>query len=102
MAPAHYSVDVEARQPGGTSFTLLRLGPYTQTGLASRDADRLTAELEGKAATVVPGFTVTATSAPFDFDDCENYSDPYDNDAVAVLATAIARHSLPLGTDLSA
>ncbi|MGW0395848.1 hypothetical protein ACWDYJ_34260, partial [Streptomyces sp. NPDC003042] len=89
MAPAHSGVHVEARQPDGYGFTLLRLGPYTQTWLASRDADRLTTELEGQAATVVPGFTVTAKRAPFDFGDRENYSDPYRADAAVLLAAAL-------------
>ncbi|WP_331726534.1 hypothetical protein OG592_44030 (plasmid) [Streptomyces avidinii] len=55
MAPAHYGVHVEAHHHDGPGYTLLRLGPYTQTWLASRDADRLNTELEGKAATVIPG-----------------------------------------------
>ncbi|MEU2873011.1 hypothetical protein ABZ769_28070 [Streptomyces olivoreticuli] len=61
MPPAHYGVHVETRRTDGTGHTLLRLGPYTQTWLASRDADRLNTELEGKAAVIIPGFTVTAT-----------------------------------------
>ncbi|MFD3547061.1 hypothetical protein ACFWUW_15880 [Streptomyces sp. NPDC058655] len=47
MTPAHYGVHVEAHRSDGTGHTLLRLGPYTQTWLASRDADRLNAELAG-------------------------------------------------------
>ena len=31
MAPARYGVHVEAHRTDGTSYTLLRLGPYTQT-----------------------------------------------------------------------
>ncbi|MFG2234883.1 hypothetical protein ACGFNX_33665 [Streptomyces sp. NPDC048723] len=89
MPPAHYGVDVEARQPDGRGFTLLRLGPYTQTWLASRDAERLNTELEGQAATIVPGFTVAATSAPFDFGDRETYSDPYRTDVAMLLAAAL-------------
>ncbi|MFF5676133.1 hypothetical protein ACFY8S_39615 [Streptomyces hygroscopicus] len=46
MAPARYGVHVEARRTDGTSYTLLRLGPYTQTG--PRDADRLNTGLEGR------------------------------------------------------
>ncbi|MEU0163769.1 hypothetical protein ABZ154_34585 [Streptomyces sp. NPDC006261] len=41
-------------------YTLLRLGPYFQTWVASHDADHLNTELAGQAATVLPGFTVTA------------------------------------------
>ncbi|MFI7405990.1 hypothetical protein ACIBW9_36920 [Streptomyces sp. NPDC049541] len=33
---------------------MLRLGPYSQTWLATHDADRLNTELAGKAATVLP------------------------------------------------
>ncbi|GCB53149.1 hypothetical protein [Streptomyces sp. NL15-2K] len=66
MTPAHYGVHVEGRRSDGTGYTLLRIGPYFQTWLASRDADRLNTELEGKAATVVPGYTVTAKATPFD------------------------------------
>ncbi|MFJ8017426.1 hypothetical protein [Streptomyces sp. NPDC096339] len=90
MAPAHYSVDIEAREPNGSGFTLLRLGPYTQASLATRDADSLNIELDGQAATAVPGFTVTATTAPFDINDHENYSNPYRTDVAELLAAALA------------
>ncbi|MCX4784285.1 hypothetical protein [Streptomyces sp. NBC_01264] len=90
MSPAHYGVDVEARQSDGSGFTALCLGPYTQIRHASRDADRLTTALQGQADTVIPGFTVTATTAAFDFDDRENYTDPYDVDITALLADALA------------
>ncbi|MCX4970786.1 hypothetical protein OHA98_39790 [Streptomyces sp. NBC_00654] len=89
MKPAHYGVHVEARRGDGTGHTLLRLGPYTQTWLADRDADRLNTELEGRAATVIPGFTVTAHGAPCDFNDHERYVDPYETDVVALLAAAV-------------
>ncbi|MEU2602807.1 hypothetical protein ABZ669_38075 [Streptomyces hirsutus] len=49
MAPANYGVHVEARRSDGTGYTLLRIGPYNQTWLASCDADRLNTELAGKA-----------------------------------------------------
>ncbi|MCX4425905.1 hypothetical protein [Streptomyces mirabilis] len=91
MAPANYGVHVEARRSDGTGYTLLRLGPYFQTWLAGHDADRLNTELAGKAATVVPGFTVTAKAAPFDVSDHESYDDPYETDAAVLLAAAIAR-----------
>jgi hypothetical protein len=90
MDPAHYGVHVEARRNDGTDHTLLRLGPYTQTWLASRDADRLNTELADKAATVIPGFTVTAKDAHFDVSDHESYADPYDADVAALLAAAVA------------
>ncbi|WP_319769478.1 hypothetical protein [Streptomyces europaeiscabiei] len=85
MATAHYGVHVEARRSDNTGYTLLRLGPYTQTWLASRDADRLNTELASKAATVV------ATAAPFDVSDHESYDDPYATDAAVLLAAAVAR-----------
>ncbi|MDX2835450.1 hypothetical protein [Streptomyces scabiei] len=72
MPPPNYAVHVEARRQDNTGYTLLRLGPYTQTWLASRDADRLNTELAGKAATVILGFTVTVKGAPFDISDHES------------------------------
>lgn len=89
MSPAYYGVDIEARYPNGSSFRALHLNPYSQTPLASRDADRLTTELQGRAATITPRFTVTAASTPFNFDDSENYNDPYGTDASVLLATAL-------------
>jgi hypothetical protein len=91
MAPANYGVHVEARRSDGTGYTLLRLGPYFQTWLAGHDADRLNTELAGRAATVMPGFTVTAKAAPFDVSDHESYDDPYATDVAMLLAAAIAR-----------
>ncbi|MFJ7146752.1 hypothetical protein ACIQVT_00825 [Streptomyces sp. NPDC100445] len=90
MPPANYAVHVEARRQDNTGYTLLRLGPYTQTWLASRDADRLNTNLAGKAATVIPGFTLTAKGAPFDVSDHESHADPYDADVTALLADAVA------------
>lgn len=91
MAQANYGVHVEARRSDGTGYTLLRLGPCNQTWIAGHDADRLNSELAGKAATVIPGFTVTAKAAPFDVSDHESYDDPYVTDAAVLLAAAIAR-----------
>ncbi|MFH8894239.1 hypothetical protein [Streptomyces sp. NPDC017949] len=91
MPPAHYGIDVQARQSDGSGPALLRLGPYTQTWIASRDADRLNTELQERAASILPGFTVTATSAPFDFDDRENYVDPYRTDVTELLVAAVVR-----------
>lgn len=90
MPPAHYGVHVEARRTDNTGYTLLRLGPYSQTWLASRDADRLNTELEGRAATVIPGFTVTAKDVPFHVSGHERYADPYGADVAALLADAVA------------
>lgn len=89
--PANYGVHVEARKSDGTGYTLLRLGPSPQTWLATHDADRLNTELEGRAASVIPEFTVFAKGvAPIDVSDHESYSDPYEADAVALLAAAVA------------
>nr|MDT0521319.1 hypothetical protein [Streptomyces sp. DSM 41633] len=90
MAPAHYGVHVEARRHDGPGYTLLRLGPYPQTWLASREADRLNTELAGRAALVIPGFTVTARNAAFDVNNHDSYTDPHGADAIALLAAAIA------------
>ncbi|MFF4534111.1 hypothetical protein ACFY1P_33180 [Streptomyces sp. NPDC001407] len=89
MAPAHYGVHVEARRADGTGYVLLRLGPYPQTWLASRDADRLNTELEGRAALLITGFTVTAKDAVFDVSDHDSYADPHGADVAALLADAI-------------
>ncbi|GHE56292.1 hypothetical protein GCM10018785_26980 [Streptomyces longispororuber] len=93
MEPAHYGVHVEARRSDNTGYTLLRLGPYPQTWLASRDADCLNTELEGRAALVLPGFTVTAKDAVFHVSDYDNYTDPHGTDVTALLAHALAEVS---------
>jgi hypothetical protein len=89
MGLAHYAVHVEVRRTNNSGGTLLRLGPYSQTWLASRDAGRLNTLLEGRAATVLPGFTVTAKAVPFHVSEHEGYADPHDADIVALLADAI-------------
>jgi hypothetical protein len=95
MAPAYYGVHVEARRSDNTGFTLLRLGLYFQTWLASRDADRLNTELAGRAATLIPGFTVTVKGAPFHVSDHESYDDPYATDATELLAALLEDVSAP-------
>ncbi|MFJ8229653.1 hypothetical protein ACIQ9E_06780 [Streptomyces sp. NPDC094448] len=90
MAPARYGVHVEARRADGTGHTLLRLGPYFQTWVASHDADHLNNALAGRAATVIPGVTVTAKEALFDISDHESYTDPYLADVTALLTDALA------------
>ncbi|MEE1931205.1 hypothetical protein V1J52_24005 [Streptomyces sp. TRM 70351] len=90
MDPARYGVHVEARRADGTGYTLLRLGPYFQTWVASHDADRLNTELAGRAATVIPGFTVSVKDALFDVSDRDSYTDPYVTDVTALLADAVA------------
>lgn len=91
MAPALYGVHVEARRKDNRGHVLLRLGPYTQARHTDRDVDRLNAHLEGKADTVLPGFTLTVKGAPFDVSDHLAYCDPYEADAVALLAGALGR-----------
>ncbi|MEW2290240.1 hypothetical protein [Streptomyces sp. NPDC047841] len=88
MAPAHYGVHVEARRSDNTSFRRLRLGPYTHTSLASHDADRLTTQLEGQAATLLSGFTVTATNAVFGLSDHDSHADPRGATVAALLTDA--------------
>ncbi|MEU9189461.1 hypothetical protein AB0D14_33950 [Streptomyces sp. NPDC048484] len=92
MDPAHYALYIEARKRDDSldGFTLLRLGPYTQTRHAQKDYDRLTATLEGRETTTVPGFRVSARYAPFDVSDHQLFVDPYEADAVALLAAAVA------------
>ncbi|MFK0259106.1 hypothetical protein [Streptomyces sp. NPDC090445] len=90
MTPAHYGVHVEVRRTDTTGYTPLRLGPYTQTWLASRDAERLNTQPTGRAATVIPGFTVTAKGAVFNFNSIDSHTDPHGADVTALLAVAVA------------
>ncbi|MEU3050379.1 hypothetical protein [Streptomyces sp. NPDC006984] len=91
MPPAHYGVHLEACRSDGTSYTLLRLGPYPQTRLASRDADRLNTELEDQAIIAGSAFTVTAATALFNVSDQGNYTDPHESDVVDLLRRAVAQ-----------
>ncbi|WP_128977352.1 hypothetical protein [Streptomyces roseicoloratus] len=92
MEPAHYALYMEARKRDDSldGFTLLRLGPYTQTRHAQQDYDRLTAALDGRETTLVPGHRVSARYAPFDVSDHQKFADPYEADAVALLDAAVA------------
>ncbi|MEW2297939.1 hypothetical protein ABZ719_35480 [Streptomyces sp. NPDC006743] len=94
MDPAHYALYIEARRRDDSrdGFTLLRLGPYTQTRHAQQDYDRLTAALEGRETTLVPGHRVSARYAPFDVSDHHLFADPYEYEAdvVALLDAAVA------------
>ncbi|MBZ6260577.1 hypothetical protein KVH22_34230 [Streptomyces olivaceus] len=92
MAPAHYALYIEARKRDGSldGYTLLRVGPYTQTRHAQQDYDRLTAALDGRETTLVPGFRVAARFGPFDVSDHQLFADPYEVDAVALLEAAVA------------
>lgn len=91
MTPAHYAVHVEARRADNSGHVLLRLGPYVQTWIASHHADRLNTWLAGKAAIVLPGFTVTAKDVPFHVSDHALYDDPHQTAITELLAAAIAR-----------
>ncbi|MEK8141583.1 hypothetical protein NKH18_00315 [Streptomyces sp. M10(2022)] len=92
MKPAHYALYIEARNRDDNSldgFTLLRLGPYIQTRHAQQDYDRLTAALDGRETTVVPGYRISARFGPFDVSDHKLFTDPYEADVVALLAAAV-------------
>jgi hypothetical protein len=92
MDPAHYALYIEARKRDDSrdGYTLLRLGPYTQTRHARQDHDRITAALDGRETTLVPGHRVSARYAPFDVSDHHLFADPYEADAVALLDAAVA------------
>ncbi|WP_328743561.1 hypothetical protein OG436_39215 (plasmid) [Streptomyces caniferus] len=92
MEPAHYALYIEARKRDNSldGSTLLRLGPYTQTRHAQQDYDRLTAALDGRQTSLVPGHRVSARFGPFDVSDHRLFADPYEADAVALLDAAIA------------
>ncbi|MFJ2774286.1 hypothetical protein [Streptomyces sp. NPDC087300] len=91
MEPAHYALRIETRERDDSldGFTLLRLGPYTQTCHAQQDYDRLTAALDGREITLVPGHRVSARFGPFDVSDHQLFDAPYEADAVALLNAAI-------------
>ncbi|MGZ0200584.1 hypothetical protein ACNFR7_10400 [Streptomyces sp. RM1] len=91
MEPAHYALYIEARRRDDSrdGYTLLRLGPYTQTRHAQQDHDRITAALDGRETTLVPGHRISARFGPFDVSDHQLFPDPYEADAVALLAAAV-------------
>ncbi|MFD7860604.1 hypothetical protein ACFV6B_40985 [Streptomyces microflavus] len=89
MDPAHYAVHVQAQTPGALR-TLLRLGPYTQTGHATRDADRLTTLLAEQAADV-PGGHLAATTTPYDPARHHLFTDPYGADPGSFLRETASR-----------
>ncbi|KAB2587718.1 hypothetical protein [Streptomyces arboris] len=88
--PPHYAVHVQAAAPGAAR-TLLRLGPYTQTGHATRDADRLTALLNARQLTPAPGARLSAATTPFHAARHHQYTDPDGADVGALLAAALTR-----------
>ncbi|MFJ2271832.1 hypothetical protein ACIOHO_37080 [Streptomyces sp. NPDC087849] len=92
MELAHYALYIEVRNREDDSldgYTLLRLGPYTQTRHAQQDHDRIAAALDGRETTLVPGYRVGVRYAPFDVSDHQLFADPYEADAVALLAAAV-------------
>ncbi|MEU9321472.1 hypothetical protein [Streptomyces sp. NPDC048295] len=91
MELAHYALYIEARKRDDSldGYTLLRLGPYTQTRHAQQDHDRITAALDGQKTTLIPGYRVGARYAPFDVSDHQLFADPYEADAVVLLAAAL-------------
>ncbi|MGP3633879.1 hypothetical protein ACTU45_11010 [Streptomyces sp. 24-1644] len=92
MDPAHYALHIKARKrddsPDG--HTLLRLGPYTQTGHAQQDHDRIAAALDEQETTLVPGHRVSVRFGPLDVSDHQLFTDPYSTDVVVLLNTAVA------------
>ncbi|MEW2458839.1 hypothetical protein [Streptomyces albus] len=92
MEPAHYALHIEARKRDNSldGYTLLRLGPYTQTRHTQQDHDRLTAALDGRATTLVPGHRVSVRYAPFDVSNHQLFTDPYQADPVALQDAAVA------------
>ncbi|MFH8993116.1 hypothetical protein [Streptomyces sp. NPDC017940] len=92
MNPAHYALYIEAhkRDGGRDGYTLLRVGPYTQTRHARQDHDRITAALDGRETTLVPGHRIRVRYAPFDVNDHQLFADPYEADALALLDAAVA------------
>ncbi|MEU5443652.1 hypothetical protein [Streptomyces griseofuscus] len=92
MEPAHYALYIEARKRDDSldGFTLLRVGPYTRTRHAQQDYDRLTATLDARETTLVPGHRVSVRFGPFDVSDYRLFTDPYETDVVALLEAAVA------------
>ncbi|WP_409239363.1 hypothetical protein [Streptomyces sp. PA5.6] len=92
MEPAHYALYIEARKRDNSldGFTLLRLGPYTQTRHAQQDYDWLSPTLNGRETTLVPGHRVSVRFGPFDVSDHHLFADPYEADAAALLDAAVA------------
>jgi hypothetical protein len=92
MEPAHYALYIEARKRDDSldGYTLLRLGPYTETQHVQQDYDRLTATLDGRETTAVPGHRVSMRFGPFGVSDHKLFHDPYETDAVTLLADSLA------------
>ncbi|MEG9551370.1 hypothetical protein V5N34_25200 [Streptomyces baarnensis] len=97
MAPAHYVLYIEARKRDDRydGYTLLRLGPYTQTRHAQQDGDQITAALAGQETTLIPGHRVSVRFGPLNVSDHRLFIDPYEADAVMLLDAAVASASAP-------
>ncbi|MGN2366676.1 hypothetical protein [Streptomyces luridiscabiei] len=91
MEPAHYALHIEACKRDGSldGYTLLRLGPYTQTHHVQQDHDRLIAALAGQDITLVPGHRVSVGFGPLDVSDHQLFTNPCGTDVVALLNTAV-------------
>ncbi|MFF0337890.1 hypothetical protein ACFYUM_35530 [Streptomyces fimicarius] len=91
MAPAHYALYIEARKRDDRhdGYTLLRLGPYTQTRHAQQEGDRLAAALDGRENSLAPGYRITMRFGPFNVSDHKLFTDPSKTDVVALLDTAV-------------
>ncbi|MFY4721438.1 hypothetical protein [Streptomyces sp. LaBMicrA B280] len=97
MAPVHYALYNEARKRDGSldGFTPLRVGPYTQTRHSQQDYDLLTATLDRRETTLVPGHRVAARFKPFDVSvsDHQLFADPHEAEAAALLDAAVTEVS---------
>ncbi|WP_051856983.1 hypothetical protein [Streptomyces sp. NRRL S-1868] len=91
MEPAHYALYIEARKRDDSldGSTLLRLGPYTQKRHAEQDYDRITAALDGRETTLLPGHRVSVRFGPLDVSDHQQFADPHEADAVLHLDAAM-------------
>jgi hypothetical protein len=90
MEPARYAAFAEALKANGKGCTLLRLGPYTQARHASQDTDRPTAALVGRGNHRRARMQRFRAAGPFNVSDHELFTDPYEDDAVTLLAGAAA------------
>ncbi|MCL6293240.1 hypothetical protein [Streptomyces sp. 43Y-GA-1] len=97
MAPANYALHIEAgkRDDRHDGYTLLRLGPYTQTRHAQQDHDQITAALAGQETTLIPGHRVSVRFGPLNVSDHRLFIDPYEADAVMLLDAVVASASAP-------
>jgi hypothetical protein len=86
MEPARYAAFAEALKANGKGCTLLRLGPYTQARHASQDTDRAGRTGNHRRARMQR----FRAAGPFNVSDHELFTDPYEADAVTLLAGAAA------------